>query len=362
MNENPITPKQEDMHKRQNAKEAIFCVLAVVSIPVLFLPLVFLSLAFAYPIIIDRPKLLFVPSVMLGIVFVSLFFIGAFLIPVFLVGIAAICGCGIGAGHIIRNHRESRKRAKIAGVIVMLIPFLFVMEMATGLMRSPFVHLRIRAYVSRNFPDFDFTVGWPSYSFHALAGSTYRMRVSDRNNPDNHFTITLQEGNMRRGSLSGTFRGERYWGEAFSAMLTPLLREEFGNEFHSFSSSVSGVWDMQPFSITADVEKTARITIATECATPETLTTHIMRYHDFILQSGFSFTKYTFGFRYENAPSLHGRRCAIDISVPTGLIKDDLPALIRHGRENRNMSNIFYNQEIGFQYNSHVGIIPDAYD
>ena len=163
------------------------------------------------------------------------------------------------------------------------------------------------------------------------------------------------------------FTGGAFWARTLNHMLTPLLEEEFGDEFHrftpsvagvqaGFTSSVVGVQVGQPFDLTADVEKTARIIVVTESADPDILAAKISRYHAFISQNDFNFVQYMFHFQYANAPPIRGSERVIDISVQPELINDDLPARIEYARNNRNQNGVFHTTE--FRYVSRVDFTP----
>jgi len=350
MNEPPIPPKQERLPKKYIIIEILLCVFAIISAPTLLFPFILVPLAFAYPILIGRAKLLFIPSGIAGAGLLVLLFGDAGLVPWLLVYLAIIAAFGVGAGFIIRRFRKSRKYIKIIatiiGIIVLLVPFLFIVEGLTGLMRSPFVYWRIRTYVARNYADFDLTVGRPSFNFKS---NWFSVQVRDSNNPDIYFRITRGGGEIRDGFTGGSF-----WAGTLNYMLTPLLEDEFGDGFYSFTSSVMGVEAGQPFDMAADVEKSARITVIAESADPEAIAAQILRYYEFVIQSGFSFASYSFRFQYANAPPIRGDERVIEITVLPWLVYDGLPALIKHARDNRNRSGVYVDSGIGFRYVSRV--------
>ena len=61
MTEIPPLP-QEKLRKMHIVVEAIICTVTVLSIPTVLLPFVLVPIAFAYPMLVGRPKLLFFPA------------------------------------------------------------------------------------------------------------------------------------------------------------------------------------------------------------------------------------------------------------------------------------------------------------
>ena len=366
MTEPPTPYEQEKLNKKYIVTEVIICVLAILSALTLLGPLVLVPVAFAYPIIVGRPKLLYIPTGMAGVGFIILLvllFHDIGLIFFLLLLFAIVSAFGVGAGFIIRRFRVSRKRVKVlattVGIIVLLVPCLFIVEIFTGLFRSPFVHLRIHTYIARNYADFDLRVSIPSYDFKS---NLFSAQIRDRNSPDIFFNITHGSGELRDGFTSGSF-----WARTLDYMIAPLLEEEFNGEFYrftpriagvqaGFTSRVAGVQIGQPFDKTADVEKTARIIVTTESAAPKALAALILRYHEFFSQNGFSFTEYTFHFQYAHAPPIRGSERVIDITVVSELINDDLPTRIEYARNNRNQNGVFHTTE--FRYVSRVDFEP----
>jgi len=346
MNENQTHLKKEKLRKKHIVAEVIICLLAALGVMTILAPFILIPIAFAFPIIIGKPKLLFIPVCVVGAIFLVLLFVEATVIPILLFIFAIISTFGAGAGLLIRRFRESRKRIKILvniiSVIILIAPFLFVLDLFSGLVRYPFVALRIHTYVARNYSDFDLTVSRLSFDFKS---NNFNAQVRDSNNPDISFRINNRGGTIYDGFTSGSF-----WEGTLNHMLGPLLEQEFGAELQHFSSNISGVQIGQRFDLAANVEKTARITIAidnaTDNITPENLTSQISRYHDFISRNGFSFTEYIFSF---TNPELER---SIEITVSPAHINDSLPAMIEYARKNRNQSGVF--QRPDFRYISRV--------
>ena len=330
-------------------------VISAIALPATFFALILVPVAFALPIIIGRPKMLYIPVCIMPLL-LAIFFIlnGAELILFFMlcIGVAILGAFGVGAGFLIRRFRKSRTWVKvfaiIIGGVILFAPFLFVVEGFTGMIRSPFVNRRVRAYVAEHYVDFDLTVGCTGFS---LKDGIFGTRIYDRNNPDISFRI-----NVHNGVINDTFRSGTFWEGTLNHMLTPLLEEKFGDEFLRFTSGIRGVRIAQQFDLDANVEKTARIAVATENADPETLATQLSRYHEFFLQNGFIFLRYTFHFHYENAPPIRGSERVIDITIPPELISTNLPMLIEYARENRNQNGVFFDNEIDFRYVSRVSM------
>ena len=373
MTEIPIPSEWKKLSKKHILTEVIICVLTVLSVQMLLVPpvlgvlvLVLGPVAFAYPMIVSRPKLLYIAAGMAVVWFIVLVLLSGYDIYVSLLLLllfVVVSALGLVAGLLIRHFRKSRKRVKVlaitGGIIVLLVPLLFFAEIFGGVFRSPFVHLRIRTYVARNYADFDLNVNWSSYYFD---GNMFSAQISDRNNPDIYFYITHGSGELRDGFTSGSF-----WEKTLNYMITPLLEEEFDGEFYrdtpwisgvqdGFTSRVEGVQIGQPFDKTADVEKTARIIVITESAAPEALAAMILRYHEFFTQNGFNFTAYIFHFRYAHAPPIREVEQVIDIRVVSELINDDLPTRIEYGRNNRNENGVFHTTE--FRYVSLMDLEP----
>jgi len=346
----PPPPKEQKLNKRHIVVEILICIFAVISAPTFLGPLILVPVAFAYPIIVSRPKLLFIPTGMASIGFMIMLFLWFhdivwILLMLFL--FAVVSAFGVGAGLLIRRFRISRKRVKVlattVGIIILLVPFVFVVEMFTGWFRTPFVQLYFRSYVARNYADFDLVVTRPSLH---LEMQTFTSQVHDRNNPDLRFNVSLGRGGLRDSFTAGGF-----WTIQLNSILRPLFEEEFGDEFRNFTSSISGVQVGQSFDLTDNnIRIRSHITIATECSDPETLTEKIMRYHAFIIENGFYFTGHTFIFVHPDYES----SIAITIFSPQ-VINDDLPALIERARNNRNQHGVF--QSGDFTYSSRVDFV-----
>ena len=357
-------PEQKKLCKRHIIAEIIICVLAALSAPTLFVPFILIPVAFAFPIILGSTKLLFIPAIMAVVGLLVLLFVDAFAIPLLLLLFAIIGTVGVGAGLLIRCFRKSRKNVKIIvtvlSVIILLSPCLFVVDMFTGIFRMPIASWQVRRYVAVNYADFNLRIGRMRFDFKSNA---FNVNIYDSNNSDIWFNIRRENmREIRDGFISGSF-----WARTLDHMLTPLLEEEFGDEFHrdtvsiagvrtGFTSSVSGVQVGQPFDLTADVEKTARIIITTESADPEVLAALLSRYYSFISQNGFNFSHYIFHFQYANAPPIRGSERVIDISLSPELIDADLPARIEHARNSRNQNGVFHTAE--FRYVSRVDFMP----
>jgi len=354
MTETQAPHKHDKLSKKHIAIAVTLCVLTVASAPTLFGPFALVPIAFAYPIIIGKQKLLRIPAGMLGVCFIMLLLMfREFGLPlIMLIVFGTVSVFGIGAGVLIRRYHASRKRVKIltttVGIIILLMPFLFVLEFIIAPIRTPFVHFRVCTYVARYYSDFDLTVNRPTLNF---LNNQFTSQIHERNNPDIYFRITHTRGKLRDGFTSGSF-----WAGTLNYMLSPLLEEKFGEEFYSFIPQVAGVQVGQPFDKTADVDKTARIIVTTESAAPEALSALLSRYHEFFSQHGFNFTQYTFRIHYENAPPIRGGERAIDITIQNRLINDEIPAMIEYARNNRNHNGVYHTDY--FRYVSRVGYWP----
>jgi len=353
MAETQTPPEQEKSRKNHIVTAVTICVFTVLSLPTMFFPFILIPAAFAYPLIVGRPKLLFIPLGVTGAAFLALLFITADVVPFLLILTAILSAFGIVAGLLIKYFNKSSKHAKIlaiiVGLVILLTPFLFFVEMFTGIFRYPIVRWQIHTYVATNYADFDLRIGRIDFDFKS---NRFSARIYYRNNSDIWFNIRRVNIRELRDGFSDNF-----WARTLNHALIPLLENEFGDELYSFTSSVSGVQAGQPFNITA-VIKSASITVTTESADPETLAAHISRYHEFITQKGFNFAQYIFHFQYENAPPIRRRERVIDISVPPELINDGLPALIEHARNNRNQGSIYFDNDIDFRYASRVDSVP----
>jgi len=232
--------------------------------------------------------------------------------------------------------RRSNDLVCAIAIIILLIPFLFVMDLITGVIRSPFVHLRIHTYVARNYGDFDLAVRPPRFHY---AFQTFNSRVYDRNNPSNSFTVSFE-----RGQLSDTFTGGHFWARMLSDKFTPLLEQEFGGVFRGFSSTVRNVQAGQSFGPTANVNIYAIINITADGSAAYVLAAQISQFHAFFARYGFNFVQYGFIIRY---PNIEG---GISITLRPDHIDDELAAMIEYARENRNHNNVFSRNN--FRYES----------
>jgi hypothetical protein len=114
---------------------------------------------------------------------------------VLLILVAVLAICGVGAGLLIRRFRKTKKHIKIIttiiGIIVLLVPFLFIVELFSGIFRYPFVSWRIHSYVARNYSDFDLTVNRVYFDF---KDNYFYAQVHDSNNTDISFRISHGSG------------------------------------------------------------------------------------------------------------------------------------------------------------------------
>ena len=341
------TPLKPPINRRHIIAEIFLSIFAVLGGPTIVLPFLLFPIAVAFPIIVKNLKLLYIPAGVTGLVFVIFIILGYGDIVPFLSGMILIASAfGAGAGFIARIFRSLSRKAKILsfviGGIILLAPTLFVMDMLTGWIRHPFARWRIHTYVARHYADFDLTVG--SLRFDFKSGS-FRAHIHDSENPEISFSIGLQGRNIRDGFTT------EFWANTLRSQLTPLLQAEFGEAFHSFGASVDGVQIGQPFDTNAPVTKTARITVAMESTDPEALTAQILHYHQFIVQSGFTFAVYGITFQHATYPEVR-------ITLPPELMNDHLPQLIAYARSNRNHNGVFADNRIGFRYVSRVVETP----
>jgi len=142
-----MMPETQTEHNKLSKKHIIIavliCVLAVLSIPTLLGPFLLVPIAFAYPIIVGKRKLRWIPISMAGFCSIVMLYMWMDDFGVALTALgffALVCAFGVGAGSLIRRFHASRKRVKIltttVGIIILLIPCLFVLEFFTGLLRS----------------------------------------------------------------------------------------------------------------------------------------------------------------------------------------------------------------------------------
>jgi len=343
---------KKKLSKKHIIIEVLICVFTILSAVTLIAPFLLIPIAFAYPIIVSKPKLLYIPVGLGFAVLLFLLFNDTDLIFLFLFLFTLVGAFGIGAGFLIRYFRISKKRVKFlaitVGIITLFVPIVFIIELFTGLIRTPFVQLYFRSYIARNYADFDLVIGRPSLHFQL---QTFISQIHDRNNPSLRFTLSLDTYGLRDSFTSGYF-----WSRTLDYILTPLLEEEFGDEFYRFSSTISGVQNGQPFDLTANNihTLTSTITIITECYAPETLTEKIMRYHAFIIENGFRFTELRFNFIHPDYGFDH--RVFIRITSPQ-IINEDLHSRIEHAHNNRNQHGGSF-QGGDFSYSSNIDFTP----
>lgn len=356
----PPMPETSDPYQKPPLKrwhiivEVIICALVFASVlPHTFMilfPLVLIPAAVAFPIIVGKPDLLFIPMGVAGFVLFVIWPVAGYWDfggAIFAYIVVAIIGLfGLVPGGLVRGTRRVwmpvRIITAIIAVIILFIPFLFVFEFLTGTLNSRSANRRIRSYVAQHYSDFDLTIHRISYDF---KGGTFRARIYDSNNPAIYFHIFYRGGRIDDGFTAGSF-----WVGTLEHMIAPLLQEEFGDEVHRFSSSVGGVRVGQQFDLDADVTINIWLTATAEATDPQTLSAQISGYHEFFVQNGFNFNSYNFTFRHDSVEQ------GIHITVIPELVNNELPSLIEYARYNRNDSGVFFNRETRFRYSSRVGL------
>jgi len=322
--------------------EVIICVIAAISVVTIILPLLLVPVAFAFPIIVRQAKLLFIPIgfIMLGAIVLIAVGEGSLILGMSVL-VTIIGAFGVGTGFVVRFFQTRSKKlialSYVVGCIILIVPFMFVVDILSGVVRRPFIRMRVRSHISRNYPDIDLRMGRTNF---AMGSPLVRTQVHYGEHTDIYFNITVQ-GREIRSDI------RQLWNLKIDNQLTSLLREEFGDEFRSIFTSVSGLQSGQIFDITANAQITASITIITEDTSPEALYAKILRYHELLLQTDFTVTHYTIAFRFRNATATDKH---ININIPPSLINEGLPWLIQHARDNQNQRGIFFDDLINFRY------------
>jgi hypothetical protein len=131
MPETTAPPEQVKQPKKPIIVEAVICVLAILTTPAFLGLFLFVPMAVAYPIIIRRPKLLYIPA---GLCLITIIILAAHdfaWVPFLIFLLAIFSGAGFGAGFLIRLFRESQELTRfialIFGVGILLAPFLYVL-------------------------------------------------------------------------------------------------------------------------------------------------------------------------------------------------------------------------------------------
>jgi hypothetical protein len=186
---------------------------------------------------------------------------------------------------------------------------------------------RVQLYVAEVYSDFDLVVGRTAYSW---KGGSFDTPVFCRNNRDISFSIwyTPERGIIDRFSL-----GE-FWTGTLYHMLTPLLEDEFGEDFRRFYATVQGgLHAGMAFDKNADVRMTANIIISVPDTCPDTFAQAFRRYYEFISGLGFNFSQYQLIFRKTGVNSW--------VTVPAEYINDGLAEWIYYMRDNLNERGSF---------------------
>jgi len=317
--------------------EVIICVITAISVVTIILPLLLVPVAFAFPIIVRQAKLLFIPIGFIMLAAIVLIVVGEGSLILGMSVLVTIVGAfGVGTGFIVRFFQTRSKKlialSYVVGCIILIVPFMFVVDLFTGVVRRPFVRMRVRSHISRNYPDIDLRMGRTNFN---MGSSLIRTNVHYQDT-DIYFHVTVQ-GREIRSDIG------QLWTRKINHQLTLLLREEFENEFRSIFISSTGIH----VELNAAPKITASITILTEDTSPEALYAQISRYHELIIKNGFTVTEYTIAFRFRNATASDKH---ININIPPSLINEGLPWLIRHARDNQNQRGIFFDDSINFRY------------
>lgn len=314
--------------------------LIVGRVPLLLLSIIFVPLVFAFPIIIRKHKLLFIPITIMPILIVAVY---RYHSPVILVAFAILSVFGVVAGLLIRKFSLGGRTAKIlsrtVGLLVLMAPALIVVYINFGAPLHSFpVNRKVRQYVAETYPDteFDLVVG---RTRRAWDGGTYRTRIFDRNNRNIYFEIWY----TRERGISDRYTNGGFWNQTYNYMVRPLLDEEFG-EFFGFFAIVNGVQVGQPFHKDAPVRTEAHLSVTVKDIEAATLAAEVVRFSDFLEQNNFSFMIYIFRFgRTDGGYGIH-------IRVPTEYINDNLPELIKYMQSNLNEYGIYHDRQRGIRY------------
>jgi len=291
---------------------------------------------FAFPTVIQIPELLFIPCAVFSIFLVIYYNSFEPGVTLFLCLILAMFG--IGAGNLFKKSvQEKNKRKAIAGIVVLLIPFLFFTNYGFGKpINSFFVNSKFKKYVKENYSTSSFKVDYPFYHWYdgiylskvfpdyKWYGNYYSSKMFPKNDESDYFELVYFDGKIsdKYGEL---------WDRTFRKLLTPVLEEEFGDSFVRVLVFVNGseIEKGQRFDKHLPIFKTADIGLAVKDIEPATLAEEIIKCRSIIEQNDFDFTRYRFAFFIKD-------KCHVSINyLESKHINDELVLLIKEMQENR---------------------------
>ncbi|MCL2383812.1 MAG: DUF3139 domain-containing protein [Oscillospiraceae bacterium] len=195
------------------------------------LSLILIPILFAFPMLIKRRKLIIIPSILFPVLITSIIFVffhpydRLFLIPTFFVIVIVAALPGIAAGFLINLLREKKKNKIFITLmcICTIIPTLYIgyvvqLFFLGNPVGSSFVYLRIRAYVSEQFPDDDLVVRFPQYCW---KGNLFETTIVFRDDENVSFRIIYWGG----GRISD------FYDDITFNQVANILEKEFGEEF-----------------------------------------------------------------------------------------------------------------------------------
>jgi len=176
------------------------------------LSFVLIPAAVAFPIVIDRRKLLVIPAVIFPLVLTVIYvWESPFLVLFMCVLMAAIAVFGVVAGFVIRriNLMEGIRKNVIGaiGLLALLTPVLIMGYLFAGApLHSLPVNRIVREYVAETHYQFDLVIGRTRYSIES-GGNQYRTIIHYRNDREIYFEVWY----TRRSGINDRFFHSSNW-------------------------------------------------------------------------------------------------------------------------------------------------------
>jgi len=253
-----------------------------------------IPLLFAYPIIINKTKLLLVPTVILPLSMLLIDFSRSeLLLTLFFVVFSIIAVIpGISAGFLIKLSRKrdltmkkySKAIVMILGVVLLIAPTLFISNsVLVWFFGNPigafFANRDIQAYVAEYFPDYDLIIEFPRHSWKS---NSFESTIILRSNENITFRVYGRDGNFRNT-----------YNEVTVFYLAQILEPEFGDSIRLIQVSNPR---STGHSVFHHQSNNVNIRFNLDHTDPYMLATTIIRSWTLLGENGFTFSRYNFHF------------------------------------------------------------------
>ena len=182
------------------------------------------------------------------------------------------------------DNKSRNKTIRTIAIVALII--LAIAEFSVRPIGSFFMHSTFKTYVSENYTEFDFRVGFPRF---CLYYGFYISRVVARDDENISFTVTY---------LPRSNRFTDDYNNVQNMLLTQILEKEFSDSFSQtwvFGGGFSTYLGLRGHR--APVRDTLMVEFYATEPNPQTFLEKIVRCYTVVKQHGHNFSRYNFSFR-----------------------------------------------------------------